>query len=78
MPDAEPSDPVLVPILALLVEQREARSPKPEIKIELLLNRCGVSNEVIGEILGKKPDSIRVALARASEGPSKKGSAKRG
>lgn len=63
-------DPVLLAILALLVERRPDNPETP--KIEVLLNRCGLSNEVIGQVLGKKGDTVRVALARAlsSESPA--------
>jgi antitoxin component HigA of HigAB toxin-antitoxin module len=57
----------LAGILALLIDAREARTGKdkdPE-KIELLLSRAGLSNEDIAAVTGKRPDAIRMAIARA-------------
>jgi DNA-directed RNA polymerase specialized sigma24 family protein len=62
----------LAGILALLVDAREARigDDKDPEKIEVVLSRAGLSNEDIGAVTGKRPDTVRVALSRAK--PKKK------
>lgn len=62
----------LAGILALLIDAREARvgDDKDPEKIEVLLSRAGLSNEDIGAVTGKRPDTVRVALSRVK--PKKK------
>ncbi len=54
-------------ILALMIEEREERvsGDKDATKIEVLLNRAGLSNEDIAAVTGKKPDAVRMAIRRA-------------
>lgn len=64
------ADTALTGILALLVEQREARiadeeSPK---KTEVILTEAGLSNEEIAAVTGKKSDAVRMAIQRAKKG----------
>jgi DNA-directed RNA polymerase specialized sigma24 family protein len=62
----------LAGILTLLIDAREARidGDKDPEKIEVLLSRAGLSNDDIGAVTGKRPDTVRVALSRAK--PKKK------
>lgn len=54
-------------ILALLVEEREQRASgnKDATKIEVLLERVGLSNEDIAAVTGKNANAVRVAIHRA-------------
>jgi hypothetical protein len=63
-----PSEAVLRGILALLVEEREARlkvsETKDARKIELLLADAGMPTNEIAAVTGKKPDAVRMAIKR--------------
>jgi hypothetical protein len=70
-PHVIPQAGALAGILALLIDAREARigDENPE-KIEVALSRAGFSNEDIAAVTGKRPDAVRMAIARAK--PKKK------
>ena len=55
-------------ILALLVEEREARlkerETKDATKIELVLSNAGLPVDEIVAVTGKKPDAVRKAIQR--------------
>ena len=57
----------LAGILALLVDEREARieDDKEAAKTEVLLWSAGLSIEDIAAVMGKKYDAIRVSLQRS-------------
>jgi DNA-directed RNA polymerase specialized sigma24 family protein len=61
------ADRALAGILALLVEDREKRvnGDKDATKIEILLDRAGLSNEDIAAVTGKNANAVRVAIQRA-------------
>jgi len=56
-------------ILALLIEEREARlaGDREAAKIEVLLARIGFSNEDIAAVTGKQPNAVRMVISRASK-----------
>ena len=57
---------VLLAILALLVDEREARlAERPEAsKTETILSDCGLDATAIARVVGKKPSSVRAVLSR--------------
>lgn len=61
-----PSESALAGILALLVEEREARveDDRSARKIEPLLADAGLSIEDIVAVTGKKPDAVRKSIQR--------------
>ncbi len=63
---------VAVASLALLIDAREARigDEKDPEKTEVVLSRAGLSNDDIAAVTGKRPDAVRMAIARAE--PKKK------
>lgn len=66
---------VLRAILAVLVDERESRTPDAgQIRSELVLADVGIDYRDIASLLGKKPDAVRMLLSRARRTPDKKGS----
>jgi DNA-directed RNA polymerase specialized sigma24 family protein len=61
------SGAALAGILALLVDDREARikDNKDATKTEVLLDSAGLSLDDIAAVMGKKYDAIRVSLQRS-------------
>jgi hypothetical protein len=59
------SDPALLAIAALLAADRSEREPEPAIATEVVLSAAGLSNQLIANILGKKPDAVRMKINRA-------------
>ena len=64
---AEPQapDPALLGVLALLAADRAERSPEPQIPTEVVLAAAGLDHGLIAEVLGKKPDAVRMRISRA-------------
>ena len=78
--DEAPSmEPAMLGILALLAADRSEREPEPAISTEVILSAAGLSNQLIANILGKKPDAVRMKINRAkaaAEKPKAKSSKK--
>jgi DNA-directed RNA polymerase specialized sigma24 family protein len=56
----------LVGVLALLIAQREeAGDTTPKRRTELVLADAGFSPSQIARLVGKRPDAVRMAIARA-------------
>lgn len=74
MADKESSstDPALLGILALLAADRAERRPEPEVPTELVLDAAGLDHRLIGEILGKQPDAVRMKITRAKAAAAKR------
>lgn len=73
--DTAPPDPVLLGILGLLAADRAERVPEPKLATELVLAAAGLEHRVIADVLGKKPDAVRMKISR-SKTPAKKVKAK--
>jgi hypothetical protein len=73
--EASQSDPALLGILALLAADRAERTPGPELETELVLDAAGLDHRLIAEVMGKKPDAVRMKISRART-PAKKRKAK--
>ena len=58
---------LLLAILTLLVDGRErlAADRNDQVKTEVLLANSGLSYTTIARLLGKKPDAVRMMIARA-------------
>ncbi len=64
--DESPStDPAMLGVLALLAADRAERQPEPKMPTELVLSGAGLDHHLIASILGKKPDAVRMKIARA-------------
>ncbi len=77
--DANSPDSALLGILALLAADRSEREPEPAIATEVVLSAAGLSSQLIANILGKKPDAVRMKINRAkaaAEKPKAKSSKK--
>ncbi len=60
------TESILLAILSLLVEEREARQPeKSRAKIEVLLANAGLDVSTIGRVLDKQDGAVRKAISRA-------------
>lgn len=66
-PDSNEISNKLDAILAVLVLGLSPEQKEKERRIEQVLSGCGLSNECIGKILGKKSDAIRMMLSRARQ-----------
>jgi hypothetical protein len=64
---------ILLAILALLVNGREQSIPdKPDqVRTELVLANAGLSYATIAQLLGKKPDAVRMMISRAKASEAK-------
>lgn len=63
--DASTQTAILKAILALMVDERGARrAADGQLPTEILLSNAGLDYKVIASILGKKPDAVRMMLAR--------------
>lgn len=64
------SGAALAGILALLVDDREARikDDRDATKTEVLLDNAGLSLDDIAAVMGKKYDAVRVSLNRSRRG----------
>jgi hypothetical protein len=72
--EASTTDPALVGILALLVADRAEREPEPRLATELVLDAAGLDHRLIANVIGKKPDAVRMKISRA-KALAKKGKA---
>jgi DNA-directed RNA polymerase specialized sigma24 family protein len=74
VPAPESTDTLLKAILALMVDEREARPASDrERRTEVLLASAGLGASEIAELTGKQPGAVRMALSRARRtagGPS--------
>jgi DNA-directed RNA polymerase specialized sigma24 family protein len=63
----QPTDDLLRAILAVLVDEREqqAKNRQEQMKSELLLANAGLTFATIAQVMGKKPDAVRMMLSRA-------------
>jgi DNA-directed RNA polymerase specialized sigma24 family protein len=60
------TESILLAILSLLVEEREARQPeRSRAKIEVLLANAGLDASTIGRVLDKQQGAVRKAISRA-------------
>ena len=60
------TESILLAILSLLVEEREARRPETSrAKIEVLLANAGLDASTIGRVLDKQEGAVRKAISRA-------------
>lgn len=59
-------DPALMGILALMAADRAEREPPPSLATEVVLAAAGLEYARIAEILGKKPDAVRMKIKRAA------------
>jgi DNA-directed RNA polymerase specialized sigma24 family protein len=73
--DASQPDPALLGILALLAADRAERNPEPKLATELVLDAAGLDHRLIADVVGKKPDAVRMKISRART-PAKKRKAK--
>jgi len=65
---------LLTALIALLADQREADTERTaKRKTEVLLADAGLRPAQIGPILGKKPNTVRVAITRARQAAAKDG-----
>jgi DNA-directed RNA polymerase specialized sigma24 family protein len=64
-------DPALLGVLALLAADRAERDPEPRLATELVLDAAGLDHRLIAEILGKKPDAVRMKISRAKAAEKK-------
>jgi hypothetical protein len=69
------TDPALLGILALLAADRAERDPEPALATELVLDAAGLDHRLIADVVGKKPDAVRMKISRA-KAPAQKGKAK--
>jgi DNA-directed RNA polymerase specialized sigma24 family protein len=65
-------DPALLGVLALLAADRAERDPEPQLSTELVLSAAGLDHRLIAEILGKKPDAVRMKISRAKAAEGEK------
>lgn len=70
------TDPALLGVLALLAADRAERKPEPEVPTEMVLDAAGLDHRLIAEILGKKPDAVRMKITRARAAAKRKGKGK--
>jgi DNA-directed RNA polymerase specialized sigma24 family protein len=66
------TDPALLGVLALLAADRAERSPEPELATEVVLAAAGLDYRLIADILGRKPDAVRMKISRARAVTGKK------
>jgi len=59
------TDTLLIGLIALLAADRAERSPEPELATEIVLAGAGLDHRLIADILGKKPDAVRMKISRA-------------
>lgn len=70
---------VLRAILAVLVDQRDAlAAERPgQPRTEVMLASAGLTHQTIAQLLGKNPDAVRMAIARAQAKANGGGGAKK-
>lgn len=53
-------------LVVLIADAREARLAKDKtaVRTEILLSQAGLEYRQIAELLGRKPDAVRMAIAR--------------
>lgn len=56
---------LLLAIVTLLVDQREQNSDPDRAKTEVLLASAGLSYQQIAPMVNKKPDAVRMLIARS-------------
>jgi DNA-directed RNA polymerase specialized sigma24 family protein len=77
-PSPPTSDEILLAILALLIDEREAHAQtRPNaVKTEILLADAGLPQRTIATMLGKQEAAVRMAISRAKaktdKSPTKK------
>ena len=61
------TDTILLAILAVLVDEREARAVDHpgQTKTEVLLSDAGLGAPTIAQLLNKQPAAVRMAISRA-------------
>jgi DNA-directed RNA polymerase specialized sigma24 family protein len=61
---------LLLAILTILVDERDGRiiDRPDQTRTDVLLASVGLDHHVIAEMLGKNPDAVRMAIARARNG----------
>jgi DNA-directed RNA polymerase specialized sigma24 family protein len=75
-PQSDKSEALLLAIVTLLVDQRERNSDSDSIKTEVLLAGAGLSYQQIAPMVNKKPDAVRMLIARSQPAASKGKSSK--
>jgi len=69
-------DPALLGVLALLAADRAERDPEPTLATEVVLDAAGLDHRLIADVIGKKPDAVRMKISRA-KAATKKGEKKK-
>jgi hypothetical protein len=66
MADSDAIQPLLMAILALLIDERESRPPEQRgRRTEIVLADAGLGAREIATLTGKQPAAVRMALSRA-------------
>jgi hypothetical protein len=66
MADDVATETLLRAILALMIDEREARPPhERDVRTEVLLADAGLNAGDIAELTGKQPAAVRMAISRA-------------
>jgi hypothetical protein len=66
--DSRTQTAILRAILALMVDERGTRATSEgQLPTEILLSNAGLDYKVVASLLGKKPDAVRMMLARRTK-----------
>jgi hypothetical protein len=65
------AEALLLAIVTLLVDQRERDGDSNSVKTEVLLAGAGLSYQQIAPMVNKKPDAVRMLIARSQPSLSK-------
>ena len=65
MAEGDKLDALLLAVIALLVDDRNHRLTDADVKTELLLDSCGLTNQQIAQVMNKQPDAVRKVISRA-------------
>lgn len=71
-PQGDRVEALLLAIVTLLVDQRERSSDSDSVKTEVLLAGAGLSYQQIAPMVNKKPDAVRMLIARSHSTPPKR------